>query len=418
MWPITKHGIIGRMVDDAKPDPQKAGFDAPRLGRITQYLSRLVGEGKIAGAAALVIHDSEVAYREYVGFMDVEAKTPIKADTIYRVFSMSKPITCAAALGLWERGLFGLDDPLDSYLPAFRSARVFVSAKNGRVVTTPARQRLTIRHLFTHTSGMIYPSPDTEIGRIWDAAFQKTRGDKPGATTGDVVEATASLPLAFEPGSRWAYGFSHDVLGGLVEVLSGKSLGSYLHDEIFAPLQMTDTGFFAAAENAGRIATLYEVNPAGGMKVVSRSEDVTSVPAFESGGAGLVSTLGDYTRFCLALLGSKALSGASSVGAILSPRTIAMMATDQLTPSQRPDFSWDTQRGYGFGLGVRVMIDPARGGRLGSVGEFGWDGKASTWMCVDPAQRLVAVLMLQLIPNGSYSIAERFQRMMYAAMLT
>lgn len=405
------------MIENAKQDPQKAGFDAPRLGRITRYLSRLVEEGKIAGAAALVMRDCEVAYRGYIGFMDAEAKTPITARTIYRIFSMSKPVTCAAAFSLWERGLFGLDDPLDSYIPAFRSAQVFVSSEKGKVVTTPVRQRLTIRHLFTHTSGMIYPSQDTEIGKIWDAALQKLTGVKPRATTGDFIDAAASLPLAFEPGSHWAYGVSHDVLGRLVEILSGKSLGAYLRDEIFAPLQMTDTGFFTTAENADRVATLYEVNPPGGLKVVSRSEDVTSAPVFESGGGGLVSTLGDYARFCLALLGSQAPAGAASAAPILSPRTIAMMAHDQLTPSQRADYSWDTQRGYGYGLGVRVMIDPARGGRLGSVGEFGWDGKASTWMCVDPAERLVAVLMLQLIPNGSYFIAERFQRMMYAAML-
>ncbi|MGA2641972.1 MAG: serine hydrolase domain-containing protein [Spirochaetia bacterium] len=401
------------MIENAKVSPQKAGFDAGRLGRLSQFLDKLVGEGKIAGAAAMVVRDSEVAFREYVGFADAHARNPLRADTLYRLFSMSKPITCAAALGLWERGLYGLDDPVDSYIPAFRSARVLVSSEKGEVITTPVQQRLTIRHLFTHTSGIVYPSADSEIGKIWEAELQKRMRENPRATTGEVIDGLASLPLAFEPGSHWAYGFSHDVLGRLVEVLSRKSLGSYFQEEIFAPLEMPDTGFFAPAGSADRVASLYEADPAGGMKRVSGSEDVMSPPTFESGGAGLVGTMGDYARFCLALLSGT--EGAA--GAILSPRTIAMMATDQLTPSQRPDFSWDTQRGYGYGLGVRVMVDPARGGRLGSVGEFGWDGKASTWMCVDPAERLIAVLMLQLVPNGTYSISERFQRLMYSAML-
>jgi CubicO group peptidase (beta-lactamase class C family) len=402
--------IVG-MVENAAPRPHEAGFDTGRLGRLTEYLSGLVGDGKIAGVSALVVRDSEVAFRECIGFSDLETRSPVRTDTIYRIYSMSKPITCAAALRLWERGLFGLDDPVDSYIPAFLSARVLVPSTTGESVTVPAVQRMTIRHLFTHTSGIIYPSPESEIGRVWDAAFQKFTRENPRATTRDVIDATASLPLAFEPGSHWAYGFSHDVLGRLIEILSGKALGACLHDEIFAPLQMVDTGFSAPAGSAARVASLYEAVPGGRTKLVSRSGDVTSPPSFESGGGGLLSTLGDYARFCQALLVPGSLSTA-----ILSPRTIALMARDQLAASQRADFSWDTQRGYGYGLGVRVMVDLARGGRLGSVGEFGWDGKASTWMCVDPAERMVAVLMLQLIPPGSYSIAEKFQRMMYAAM--
>jgi len=173
---------------------------------------------------------------------------------------------------------------------------------------------------------------------------------------------------------------------------------------------MRDTGFFVAAKDAQRVASLYETTKDQGLSLTARDEDVTSPPAFESGGGGLVGTLDDYGRFCASLLGF-------SKARIIAPRTIAMMATNQLTPQQAADFKWDTQRGYGYGLGVRVLVEPAKGGRNGSVGEFGWDGKASTWMEVDPAEKLFAVLMLQLVPNGTYGIAERVQRMIYAALL-
>jgi len=398
-------------MDFGHDTPANLGFDAKRLERITSYLSRCVDEGKAAGFGALIARRGKVAYEQYVGFKNLESKAPVDASTIFRIYSMSKPITCAAALSLWEEGAFGLMDPVKEYLPEFSNTQVLTSYDGSKLQTRPAALPLTIWNLFTHTAGIPYGTGGTVTDRYYADARKRLEAERPNGTTREVIEFIASLPLAFDPGTGWLYGFAHDIVGRLVEVLSGEKLSAFLQKRIFEPLGMKDTAFWAPKEKIDRLASIYDRGPGDRLVQSEKNEVRAAPPAFESGGSALLSTVGDYAKFCQMLLGPT--RGAEKV---LSPATIRLMATPQLSESAQADFAAGSKPGYGYGLGVRVMTNPARGGRLGSLGEFGWDGAASTWMCVDPSQELIAVLMLQLRPYASHGIADRFQRMLYAAL--
>lgn len=377
---------------------------------IHNTLSRFVDSGEIAGCSARIMRNDEVLFEESFGYADIESKLKMSADTIFPIASMSKVITVAGIMQLYEQGLFKLWDPVSKYLPGFKNPKIAKEKPDGSYEIVDAEGEVTMRQLFTMTSGVPYGWADTAAGRI-RIEKEKEWMSNPLSFPGTVgyVNLVGQLPLAFEPGERWMYGFSIDVLGAVIEVLTGKSLGEYLKENVFDPLGMTDTGFFVPADKLDRIATLYNINE--GMKPSDRGAP-TSKPEFESGGGGMFSTVRDYSRFAQMLLHGGTLDGVR----ILGRKTIDLISTDHLTPEQRRSDNWDTQRGYGYGLGVRVMTNPELAGINGSVGEWGWDGAFGNWFCVDPKENLTCVYLTTNRPGEHYRFIPKLMASMYASL--
>lgn len=377
---------------------------------IHNTLSRFVDSGEIAGCSARIMRNDEVLFEESFGYADIESKLRMSADTIFPIASMSKVITVAGIMQLYEQGLFKLWDPVSQYLPGFKNPKIAKEKPDGSYEIVDAKGEVTMRQLFTMTSGVPYGWADTAAGRI-RIEKEKEWMSNPLSFPGTVgyVNLVGQLPLAFEPGERWMYGFSIDVLGAVIEVLTGKSLGEYLKENVFDPLGMTDTGFFVPADKLERITTLYNINE--GMKPSDRGAP-TSKPQFESGGGGMFSTVRDYSRFAQMLLHGGTLDGVR----ILGRKTIDLISTDHLTPEQRRSDNWDTQRGYGYGLGVRVMTNPELAGINGSVGEWGWDGAFGNWFCVDPKENLTCVYLTTNRPGEHYRFIPKLMASMYAAL--
>ena len=377
---------------------------------IHNTLSRFVDSGEIAGCSARIMRNDEVLFEENFGFANVESRHRISDNTIFPIASMSKVITVAGVMQLYEQGLFRLWDPVSKYLPGFRNPKIAMEKPDGSYEIVDAKGEVTLRQLFTMTSGVPYGWKDTAAGRIrseQEEAWQKNGEPFPGSV--EYANLVGQLPLAFEPGEKWMYGFSIDILGVVLEVLTGKSLGEYLKENIFNPLGMDDTGFFVPAEKQDRIATLYHINE--GMKPDQRSYP-SSKPDFESGGGGLFSTVKDYSRFAQMLLHGGTLDGVR----ILGRKTVDLISTDHLTPEQRKSDNWDTQRGYGYGLGVRVMTSPGLAGINGSVGEWGWDGAFGNWFCVDPKENLTCVYLTTNLPGEHYRFIPKLMASMYASL--
>ena len=374
-------------------------------------LSRFVDEGKIAGCVVRVMKDDEVRYEGSFGYADIENKVRMSSEnTIFPIASMSKVITVAGIMQLYEQGLFKMWDKVSDYLPGFKNPKIAKDKPDGSYEIVDAKGEVTMRQLFTMTSGVPYGWGDTAAGRIhMEKEKEWEESGKPEPETVDYVNLVGQLPLAFEPGERWMYGFSIDVLGAVIEVLSGKTLGEYLKENIFDPLNMKDTGFFVPKEKLDRAATLYHINE--GMKPEERWYG-TEKPSFESGGGGLFSTVRDYSRFAQMLLHGGTLDGVR----ILGRKTIDLISTDHLTPEQRKTDSWDTQRGYGYGLGVRVMTNPELAGINTSVGEWGWDGAFGNWFCVDPKEKLTCVYLTTNLPGDHYRFIPKLMASMYASL--
>lgn len=383
-----------------------------RFANLTPLLKSFVENGP-SGCSCSVIHKGETVYEKCFGYADIETKTPITPDTLFRIFSMTKPITCTAALILYERGLYNLNDPLYEYLPEFRNIMVYRSSPNGALSVSSALSPIRIRDLFTMTSGFTYDDEDTETGR------QMIKKKKELAESGakfdirEVSKILASIPLCFDPGSHWRYGMSHDVLAAFVEVLSGKKYSQFLKDEIFDPLGMKNT-FHRIPENKKKqLCSFYYRHEDGSM------EKSTDMDAFiheddivDGGGSGLLSTLGDYQRFIQMLCNNGELDGVR----ILGRKTIDLMATNHLNDQQLSDYNWPHHAGYGYGLGVRVMIDTAEGGCNGSLGEFGWSGMLGTWMMIDRKENLTVTYMQQLLPSLEDIHAPRLRSVIYGAL--
>ena len=378
---------------------------------IQNTLSRFVESGQIAGCAVRVMRNDRVFYEGSFGYADIEKKVKMSSEnTIFPIASMSKVITVAGIMQLYEQGLFKMWDPVSEYLPGLKNLKIAKEKPDGTYEIVDAKGEVTMRQLFTMTSGIPYGWADTAAGRIrmekekeWEQSGEKYPGPLKFA------ELLGELPLAFEPGERWMYGFSIDVLGMVVEALTGKTLGEYLKENIFDPLGMKDTGFFVPRDKWDRLATLYHINE--GLKPEERwYED--SKPDFESGGGGLYSSVHDYSRFAQMLLHGGTLDGVR----ILGRKTVNLISTDHLTPEQRKGDSWDTQRGYGYGLGVRVMTTPELAGINGSVGEWGWDGAFGNWFCVDPKENLTCVYLTTNLPGDHYRFIPKLMASMYASL--
>ena len=386
-----------------------------QFDKVTELLKSFLEYGPAGCSCAIWKGDTKV-YENYVGYADLDTKKPILPDTIFRIYSMSKIITCTAALMLYERGRFLLNDPLYEYLPEFKDMQVYHCRPNGKYYTSPARNPIRIKDLFTMTSGITYGDMDSESGKEAAKALREALKDENVAQKYDVrmlCEILAKIPLAFEPGTHWHYGYSHDVLGALIEVISGKKFSQFLHDEIFEPLGMKDTFFRIPEEKRDRLCSMYRKEKDGSLKKETGMDRFYQPNAiFESGGGGLLSTLEDYGRFARMLVNGRQLDGVR----ILGRKTVQLMASNHLTPEQIEDITWSHMAGYGYGLGVRVMMNPQKGGINGSIGEFGWSGMAGTWVLMDPTENLTVVFMQQLLSNLEPYMIPRLRNVIYGCI--
>jgi CubicO group peptidase (beta-lactamase class C family) len=394
-------------LDEVKAED--VGLSSERLRRIDEGMLRFVDEGKIAGAVTLVSRHGRVAHFSATGFMDREARKPMERDAIFRLASMTKPITCAAVLMLFEEGRFLLDDPIADFLPEFAKTKVFESETSDGLVVADLDRPITIRHLLTHMSGIAYEwSAPGPVARIYHD--EEIGSDEPIA---EQVRRLAAAPLCHQPGSAWTYGFSHDVLGRLLEVISGQSLDAFLRERLFDPLEMADTGFHVAKQNLDRVATVYTPAEGGGILRADRADlDFSMPPVCLYGGGGLVSTTGDYARFCQMLLNRGVLSNVR----LLGRRTVDLMTANHTGAKSpfAPDFPVSTA--YGYGLGLRVLIDVAKSDVGSSLGEYGWGGAWSTYFWVDPSEDLFGIVMLQLEPPDN-RYGKIFQTLAYQALV-
>ncbi|MHA6617636.1 serine hydrolase domain-containing protein [Pseudonocardia sp. DLS-67] len=401
-------------------EPEELGFDAQRLQRVVSHFRRYVDEGKLAGWTAAVSRRGRVALHAHHGLADVEAQRPVADDTIWRIYSMSKPITSVAVLMLYERGLLELTDPVARYIPAFADMRVYRGGSAANPGTAPASEPMRVWHLLTHTAGLTYGFHHAhavdEIYRAKGFEFGAPRGMDLAAA----CDAWASLPLLFEPGSEWNYSVATDVLGRIVEVVSGQRLDTFLSEEVFAPLGMDDTGFSVAPDELDRLAGLYMRNPEGGLlRNTVMGDAATREPTYLSGGGGLVSTAADYHRFAQMLARGGELDGAR----LLGPHTVAYMTRNHLPGGLdletfgRPIFAESANRGVGFGLGVSVVVEAAAGKALTHEGEFAWGGLASTAFYVDPAAEVTAMFFTQLLPSSTYPIRPQLRTLVNQALV-
>jgi CubicO group peptidase (beta-lactamase class C family) len=401
-------------------DPAEVGMDARRLRRIDTHFRRYVDDGRLAGWQVMVSRHGKVAHLASHGLADKEAGRPVEADTLWRIYSMTKPITSIAAMMLWEEGAFELTDPISRWLPEFSQPRVYTGGPATKPVTVPATEPIRVWHLLTHTAGLTYGFLRVHV----TDEIYRLRGFDIGVPEGfdlaACVRAWAELPLAFQPGAEWNYSVATDVLGRLVEVISGQSLDAFFAERILGPLGMTETTFGCPEDKRGRLAALYRMGP--GLTQPVRSDGLGRCPmppSWLSGGGGLVSTIRDYTRFTWMLLNEGKLEGVR----LLSPRTLRYMTRNHLpggadlTAYGRPLFAETRYDGVGFGLGFAVLLDPVAHRTLTSVGEYHWGGMASTAFWVDPAEQLTVVFMTQLLPSSTYSIRPQLRQLVYQALI-
>jgi len=412
-------------------DPQAVGMSAPRLERIGPAMRAYVDRGVVAGINTMVIRRDQVVHAESLGWRDSEADRPMTSDTIFRIYSMTKPVIATALMLLHEQGKFQLRQPVAAYLPAFGATKVLL---DGELVDQ--QRPLEIRDLLTHTSGLTYDFlDDSPVGALYRQARIMNDATR---TLAEVSEAIAAQPLSFQPGTHWRYSVGIDVAAHLIEVLADQPLGSFLADNVFGPLGMTDTGFGVAESNVDRLAAMYGLPDLCGQNYTSGDLVAAAVSGFNEhidvsttyptdtpdtfvrGGLGLFSTIGDYSRFAQMLLSDGRRGGLRSDGGperLFSPKTLELMHANHLPAELMPfEIMGQPFQGYGFGLGSRVLLDVGRSAVQGSVGEFGWAGAAKTYYWVDPAEDLVGLFMTQYM-TGPESPDADFRSLVYQAIL-
>ena len=379
-----------------------------------RLIEKEIAEGRAVGASALVVHRGKEIYYNAFGMADAERGIPMQRDTIIRLYSMTKPITAAATMILVERGELDLWDPVSKYLPCFKDQKVW-SDTEGEL---PLERENTIYDLLNMTSGIIYPDENCEPGRrmkkiVDDFVERRKQGE--WIDTLEYAKAIASVPLCFQPGATWMYGFSADILGAVIEVVSGKKFSEFLQEELFEPLEMVDTGFFVPKEKAHRWAQYYDWDGEGGFVPHEGNhlgeycgEDV----AFESGGAGLVSTLDDYLHFATMMVQKGEYKGKR----ILGRKTVEFMTQNRLNQEQLKPFIWDSTRGYGYGCLMRVLMDQGVAGTNSSLGEHGWDGWTGNYVTMNPAEDLVFMYFIQRCGAGMTPVVRKLRMATYAAL--
>ncbi len=384
-----------------------AGMSEQRLMKIDGLILDYLHEGKIPGAVALVARKGSVVYEKSFGFRDIAAGDTLKSDDIFRIASMTKAITSTAVMMLYEDGKFLLDDPVSNYIPSFKNPRIMVrSNPDGSYTDRPARGEVTIRQLLTHTSGIGYGFNDPELKPIYDKANIPDGFVTTQATLAGAMEAMGRMPLLFEPGEKFHYGLNTDVLGYLVEVVSGKSLDQFFRERIFNPLGMSDTHFFLPEDKINRLATIYAETEEG---IKPSTESLYQYPVegpkkYFSGGAGLCSTAMDYARFLQLFISKGKCNGQQ----LLSPKTIELMQRNQVG---------DMFGVNDFGLGFGLVTPEGAANILGSAGNMWWGGYFHTHFWVDPEEELVGILMLQMSPVIHGEIADKFQVLVYQSIV-
>jgi CubicO group peptidase (beta-lactamase class C family) len=411
--------------------PESAGMSKAALDRLEQRLKlRYIDSGRFPGTQLLIYRRGKIVHSTVQGFADVERKVPVKDDTIYRIYSMTKPITSVAFMMLVEEGRVAIDEPVHKYIPEWKDLGVFQAGTAPPFLTKPPSRPMLIVDLLRHTSGLTYGFQQRSNV---DAAYREMKiGEvEKAGTLQSMIDGLAKMPLEFSPGEAWNYSVSTDVIGYLIGKISGKPFEQFLKERIFEPLDMNDTDFFVPAGKAHRLAACYSADPQGGMTFhaadrkggLTLQDDPTkssflSPPSFISGGGGLCSTAADYLTFCRALLNGGELGGVRLIG----PKTLALMTSNHLPGGldlpgmSRSLFSEATYDGIGFGLGFAVTMDPAQTLIAGSPGEFNWGGAATTSFFIDPAEELITIFMTQVIPSSAYPLRRELRTMVYAAI--
>jgi CubicO group peptidase (beta-lactamase class C family) len=394
--------------------PESVGLSSERLERITAAVQHSIDDKRVAGAVTLVVRHGKVAWFKSQGMMDREAGKAMRLDALFRICSMTKPITSVAVMMLYEEGKFLLDDPVSKYLPEFKNAKVLVKPKSGEPYSIPATKEITIRDLLRHTSGITYNWSE-DLGPMYEKANVASGLLQYDGTIGDSVKQLAGLPLLFNPGDRFEYSLGVDVLGRLVEVVSGKPLDEFFRTRIFEPLGMTDTYFFPPDNKLDRLATAYTYYDDKGLNrfpdapireasfVYSADYPSKGPKKLFSGGAGLVSTAMDYARFCQMMLDNGKVGNTR----LLSRKTVELMTSDQLGKIG-PD------QGFGLGFGIEGAKGPLND--LGSPGEYDWGGFFYTGFTVDPKEQMIVIFMAQLHPTGGLTLDRRVNQLAYQAI--
>src|SRR6516165_9781807 len=408
----------------AEADPAEVGLDAERLRRIDRHFARYVDDGRLPGWLLVVSRRGRLAHVSRYGSRDLEAGLPVEPDTLWRLYSMTKPVTSVAAMMLYEEGMFELNDPVSRFIPAFAGVRVYAGGSDQRQVTVPATEPVRIWHLLTHTAGLTYGFLRVHpVDALYRAAGFEWAWPA-GMDLAQACEAWAGFPLLFQPGTEWNYSVATDVLGRVVEVASGQRLDEFFAARILGPLGMPDPGFYAGGEAAGRLAALY-VPAAGG--TTARLDSLGRVPRkparLNSGGGGLLGTAADYHRFLHMLLDTPGSPAGELDGIrLLSPRTVRYMGRNHLPGGLdletfgRPMYAEAPFAGVGFGLGFGVVIDPVLSRVVCSEGELSWGGAASTAFWVDQREDLAVAFYTQLLPSSTYRIRPQLRQLVYQAL--
>ncbi|MCZ6643036.1 MAG: serine hydrolase [Gammaproteobacteria bacterium] len=393
----------------ARSTPESAGMSSERLERLSASMQALINDGRLAGITTMIARHGKVVHFETYGHQDMAAGKAMAEDSIFRIYSMSKPITGVALMMLYEEGMFRLSDPVEKYIPSFKGLTVATGEDENGITTEPADHPMTIRELMSHTSGLSYgifsQSPV-------DKKYREVNMMEPGSTLKDMIDKMSGIPLRQQPGTIWHYSLSVDVQGYLVEVLSGKRFDEFLQERIFAPLSMVDTGFFVPPASVDRFAAVYTYNSEGKLTAPPQNgarAGYLDPPTFLSGGGGLVSTSTDYMRFCQMLLNGGELDGVR----LLAPLTVELMHRNQL-PLDYPEMTPGS--GMGFGLDFAVVMDPVAADAI-SEGEYYWGGAAGTWFWIDPRENLVFVGMIQQFGQGRPDVRSLSRRLTYQAIL-
>ena len=405
-----------------KIDPEAAGFDATRLERITEHLERAyLAPHKIPGCQVVVHRHGSVGYFSSLGSMDLERDKPVADDTIWRLYSMTKPITGVALMTLYERGLFRLNDPVSRFIPEWSDLKVRERNGDGSTRLVEPQQPMTVRDALMHMTGLGWGTDGPLNIDLFLPAMAKLRGG-PEGTLQTMIENLADKPLLFHPGTRWLYGVSTDVCGRLVEVISGQRFDDYLRTTIFEPLQMHDTAFFVPDDKIDRLAANYGRRKDKTLKLLDNPEKSAyrRPPNFLSGGGGLVGTIEDYLRFCRMLVQGGELDGQR----VLGRKTIELMSQNhlpgggELAPFVVPGSYGETGfDGIGFGLTMAVGLGPVATQSVGSKGDFYWGGAASTIFWIDPTEDLVVIFMTQLMPSGTFDFRGQLKQIVYPAIV-
>ncbi|AOZ08688.1 serine hydrolase domain-containing protein [Cupriavidus malaysiensis] len=401
---------------------ERLGFSAGRLAAFDAWLdARYVAPGRLPGAVTLVHRRGELVHRNVVGSMDLERARPMREDAIFRIYSMSKPVTSVAFMTLVEQGLVALDDPVSRFIPAWKHLGVAVAGARslGGFHTRPLNREMLVVDLLRHTAGLTYYfQARTNV----DAAYRELALGEPDNPTGlaGMIESLSQLPLDYSPGEAWNYSVATHVLGYLVETISGRPFADYLQEAVFGPVGMPDTGFFVPDSKAERLCACYSPAPGGGLALQDdpAHSSFRRVPALASGGSGLVSTAHDYLRFCRMLLAGGSIDGQQ----VLSPKTVELMTMNHLPGGNtldrmsRSSFSEAVYPGLGFGLGFAVTQDVAATMMPGSAGDYFWGGGASTSFWIDPVEDLAVVFMTQLLPSTASQIRRDLRHWIYGAL--